>query len=267
MFTFVLYIASIAWAIYKGIVSPPVQPESDSDMDSADSDSDFEKGSVPLKEKPKHKTRLLNSRTSNASSTSSLHVLESGQRTGDQGEEHRDGGLHQDMFEEVSLSPLRGEKRAAHSTLYHLAQLALGLLALSLSGYILSHSITTLAAESALSSTVLGTTLLSFATTLPEKLVSVMSGARGEPGIVVANTAGSNIFLVTLCAGVLYLAGDLASLKTSLTRFELGCMWLSSGVLFGIVMVGARRWLGWLLFAAYIAFIVCEFTMDRHVGV
>ncbi|PVH85311.1 hypothetical protein DL98DRAFT_511778, partial [Cadophora sp. DSE1049] len=273
--TFVLYITSIAWAIYKGIVSPPADSDSDSDSDSSDnsdsnSDSDEEKDSVPLKEKPAHRHTHLHVRSnSNSSSTTTLHDLESGQHTGvppsPANPQDYHEGLHKDIFDEINLSPLQTVKRGGHSTLYHLTHLTLGFLALSLSGYILSHSITTLSAEFSLSSTLLGITLLSFATTLPEKLVSIFSAKRGESGIIVANTAGSNIFLVTLCAGVLYLTGDIASLKGSVTLFEIGCMWTSSAVLFGIVMFGGRRWMGWALFAAYIGFIVCEFTMDRDI--
>ncbi|KAK0108322.1 hypothetical protein ONS95_003138 [Cadophora gregata] len=272
--TFVLYFISIAWAIYKGIVSPPVDSDSDSDSDSSDSDSesdsDDENGSIPLKTKPAHKHTHFHVRSnSNSSSTTTLHDLESGQHTGvppspANPQDHHEG-LHKDIFDDVNLSPLQTVKRGGHSTLHHLTHLIIGFLALSLSGYILSHSVTTLSAEFSLSSTLLGITLLSFATTLPEKVVSIFSAKRGESGIVVANTAGSNIFLVTLCAGVLYLTGDIASPKGSVTLFEIGCMWASSAVLFGIVMFGGRRWMGWALFAAYIGFIVCEFTMDRGI--
>ncbi|PBP18609.1 hypothetical protein BUE80_DR010596 [Diplocarpon rosae] len=269
--TFVLYIASISWAIYRGVVEPPVDSDSDSSGSSdSDLDSDHEKDSVPLQAKPKHKHTPLHVRTdSNSSSTTTLRDLESGQHldvppSPANRQTRNDGELHQDIFDEISLVPLREIKKAGHGTLYHMAHLTLGFLTLSLSGYILSHSVTTLSAEFSLSSTVLGITLLSFATTLPEKLVSIMSAKRGESGIVVANTAGSNIFLVTLCAGVLYLSGDIKSLKDSVTLFEVGCMWGSSTFLFGIVMLGGKRWMGWALFTAYIAFIFCEFTMDRH---
>ncbi|KAK2625182.1 hypothetical protein QTJ16_005551 [Diplocarpon rosae] len=268
--TFVLYVASTSWAIYRGVVEPPVVSDSDSsDSSDSDLDSDHEKDSVPLQAKPQHKHTHLYVRTdSNSSSTTTLRNLESGQHTGvppspanrqTQSLEE----LDQDIFDEISLIPSREIKKAGHGTLYHLTHLALGFLALSLSGYILSHSVTTLSAEFSLSSTVLGITLLSFATTLPEKLVSIMSAKRGESGIVVANTAGSNIFLVTLCAGVLYLSGDIESLKGSVTLFEVGYMWGSSALLFGIVMLGGKRWMGWALFTAYIAFIFCEFAMDR----
>ena len=94
--------------------------------------------------------------------------------------------------------------------------------------------------------------------------MSIFSASRGQSGIVIANTAGSNIFLVTLCAGVLFVSGDLASLKGTVTLFEVACMWASSVVLFAIVMLGGRKWMGWVLMAAYIGFIVLEFTADRR---
>ncbi|CZT41307.1 uncharacterized protein RSE6_01030 [Rhynchosporium secalis] len=276
---FVLYFISIAWAIYKGIVSPPVDSDTDSDSDSSDdsesdSDSENDKDSVPMKEKPMHRNNHLQVRRNSTSSNSStLRDLESGQHTGvppspaNPPDQHDHNGLHKDIFDEIDLSPIQTIKSGGHSNIYHITHLSFGFLALSLSGYILSHSVTTLSTEFSLSSSLLGITLLSFATTIPEKVVSIFSAKRGETGIVVANTAGSNIFLVTLCAGVLYLTGDIASLKGSVTLFEIGTMWASSVVLFGIVMLGGRRWMGWALFAAYIAFIVCEFTLDRDIDV
>ncbi|CZS92333.1 hypothetical protein WAI453_000217 [Rhynchosporium graminicola] len=276
---FVLYFISIAWAIYKGTVSPPVDSDTDSDSDSSDdsesdSDSENDKDSVPMKEKPMHRNNHLQVRRNSTSSNSStLRDLESGQHTGappspaNPPDQHDHNGLHKDIFDDIDLSPIQTIKSGGHSNIYHITHLSFGFLALSLSGYILSHSVTTLSTEFSLSSSLLGITLLSFATTLPEKVVSIFSAKRGETGIVVANTAGSNIFLVTLCAGVLYLTGDIASLKGSVTLFEIGTMWASSVVLFGIVMLGGRRWMGWALFAAYIAFIVCEFTLVRDIDV
>jgi Ca2+/Na+ antiporter len=264
--TFIIYIASIAWAIYKGVVAPPEDSDSDDDSDSdlASDSSDDEPGhgeseeSVPLKPSPPP-TR------SPSSSTTTLHDLESGQQSlKAQDPKYGSSPLDKDMFDDVDLNAPLQTQKSGHSTPYHLAQLTFGFLALSLSGYILSHSISTLADAFSLSSTVLGITFLSFATTLPEKLVAIFSGSRSQGGIVVANTAGSNIFLVTLCAGVLYLAGDLVSLKDSVTLFEVVSMWISSVLLFGIVMFGGRKWMGWALLGLYIGFIVCEFTANRR---
>ncbi|KAF8853060.1 hypothetical protein BDZ45DRAFT_599111 [Acephala macrosclerotiorum] len=262
--TFIVYFISIAWAIYKGIVEPP-EPESDSDSDSdsdssddSDSESDSE-SSIPMKKSPQ------------LSRANSHNHIEAGSPlkapTNSNPPTHPENDtLPDDMFDEITLSNVQtitGSKKG-HSTPYHLAHLFLGFVALSLSGYILSHTVSSLATAFSLSSTILGTTLLSLATTLPEKLVSIMSSRRGENSIMIANTAGSNIFLVTLCAGVLFLSGDLASLKGTASLFEVGSMWVSSLILFCIVMTGGKRWMGYALFAAYLAFIVLEFTADRR---
>ncbi len=113
-------------------------------------------------------------------------------------------------------------------------KLLVSFLLLSLAGYLLSHSILEIASLVHLSDTVLGLTVLSFATTIPEKFLSVMAGlrtapptrppppvrrpslarrasvhdeaeddvARGAASILMAGAAGSNIFLLTLCLGV-----------------------------------------------------------------
>ncbi len=278
--TFIAYIASIAWAIYKGVVAPPEDSDSDSDGDdSSDSSSDSddehhhdEESAIPLRTKASPSQISLGSQHSD---TTTLHETSPRRTT------HTEAPLAPEIFEDVepnppsqsqtlnktdfdNISPKIKTAKPGSSTPRHLLHLTFGFLALSLSGYILSHSLTTIAESFSLSTTLLGTTFLSLATTLPEKLLSILSSRSGQHGIVIANTAGSNIFLVTLCAGVLFTSGDLVSLKDSVTLFEVGCMWVSSAVLFGIVMVGGKRWMGWALFGAYIAFLVLEFTLNRR---
>ena len=285
--TFVVYVVSIAWAIYKGIVVAPEDSDSDSDSDSDASDSDSDSSdsedgkTTKDVEKLRHHPKASPSHHLRSLSSSSTTLREASpsqdpslEKEPTAAEEAKAGPLlTRELFDEVDLtysSPLKTMtacspgRKAPHSTLYHLAHLTFGFLALSLSGYVLSHSVSTLAESFALSGTVLGATFLSFATTLPEKLVSVMSGSREQHGVMVANTAGSNIFLLTLCAGVLFLFGDLEVLKGSVSLFEVGAMWASSVILFGIVMGGGRRWMGWVMLAGYVAFIVMEFTADRR---
>jgi Ca2+/Na+ antiporter len=282
--TFIIYIVSIAWAIYKGIVAPPEDSDSDSDSEassdsSSESDGEEESASIP-QTSPISNTHLSSRTSSNNPTTLHNHQpnalpspTESTPLAPEIFEDAEAQVAHKALaradFDSISLSgpppkTLPGARNTPHSTPYHLAHLLFGFLALSLSGYLLSHAITTLSEQFSLSSTVLGITFLSLATTLPEKFVSIVSGSRGEHGIVIANTAGSNIFLVTLCAGVLFAAGDLAALKESVTLFEVASMWFSSVVLFVIVMVGGRMWIGWVLFAAYVAFVVLEFTVSRR---
>ncbi|KAK3898039.1 hypothetical protein C8A05DRAFT_38386 [Staphylotrichum tortipilum] len=84
----------------------------------------------------------------------------------------------------------------------HILLLLLGLGLLTLSGYLLSASASALTDELNLSSVLFGVVILALATTLPEKMVALLSGRRGRAGILLAGCAGSNIFLLTLCLGV-----------------------------------------------------------------
>ncbi|KAL3470500.1 sodium/calcium transporter [Aspergillus californicus] len=166
-----------------------------------------------------------------------------------------------------AYSPQRAKARSSiRSLYYHLAQLVLGILALSLSGYILAHSAGAIADALHLSGTVIGLTITAFATTLPEKLISVLSGVRGQGEILVATAAGSNIFLLTLCVGVVALAGVPVSPSQGDTfiLFDLIMVWVSAACLAAIVSLGGGRAIGMVLFASYIVFLVLELTVYRR---
>lgn len=218
---FAVYLVSIGYGIYKGVLDAPERLDSDSDSDSDDEGvthgSDSEAQHLPAETSP----LLPNS----ANGVRPAHK---------------------------------------HTLLYHSIQLILGFIALSLSGYVLSHTAATLADEFNLSNTVLGVTVLSFATTLPEKFVAVIGGARGHGGIVAASTAGSNIFLLTLCLGVTLVAGDQAELAESVVPFEVLVTWATSGLFCALVFYGAERWVGGVLLGLYVVFIVLEFTVYRR---
>ncbi|KUI59917.1 Sodium/calcium exchanger MaX1 [Cytospora mali] len=72
----------------------------------------------------------------------------------------------------------------------HVVKLLFGFGALVVSGYVLAQSARIIGDQLGLSGTVTGTTILSLATTLPEKFVAVLAGSRHQQGILVANTVG-----------------------------------------------------------------------------
>lgn len=217
---FAVYLVSIGYGIYKGVLDAA----EDSDSSDSDDDGGSEGSGTEAPHQPAETSPLLPNGASSA----------------------------------------RPAHRRKHGLLYHSVQLLLGFIALSLSGYVLSHSAASIADMLGLSSTVLGVTVLSFATTLPEKFVAVIGGARGHGGIVVAGTVGSNIFLLTLCLGITFVAGDQAQLADSLVPFELLVAWASSALFCLIVFLGSERWVGGLLLALYVAFIALEFTVYRR---
>lgn len=111
-----------------------------------------------------------------------------------------------------------------------------------------------------LSSTVLGITMLSFCTTLPEKFLAVLGASCGHGGIVVASTPGSNIFLLALCLRIVGLSSDQVHSSKFLIPFELAMMWVSSAIFCLIIFLGAGRLTGILLIILYVAFLVLEVT-------
>lgn len=219
---FVIYLVSIGYAIYKGVLSAPEDSEND--------DSDDDGGNEDNGTEAQH----------NHTSAEVSPLLP-----------NNAGG-------ELSSQNWK------HTLLYHIGQLVLGFIALSLSGYVLSHSAASIADALDLSGTVLGVTILSFATTLPEKFIAVISSARGHGGIVVASTAGSNIFLLTLCLGITLIAGNQEELAESLILFELLVTWASSALFLLIVLLGSRQWVGGMLIVLYLGFAVLEFTIYRR---
>ncbi|EEA26143.1 hypothetical protein TMatcc_005606 [Talaromyces marneffei ATCC 18224] len=217
---FAVYLASIAYAIYRGVTIPVSDSDSESDDDS-DSDSGIG--------------------DDNAVATETSALLHSAN---------------------PSSPPVKRQRR---SLIYHIAHLLIGLIALTLSGYILSHSASSIADLLNLSGTVFGVTILSFATTLPEKLVAVLSGARGHGSILVASTAGSNIFLLTLCLGVLAItATGTGASSDKVIMFELVFAWASAALFLLTVLFGGGRVVGVGLVGAYVAFLILEFTVYRR---
>jgi Ca2+/H+ antiporter len=251
---FVVYVASVTVAIYRGTMTAP-EDDSDSDSDSDDSDSDSDSDSDE-KTEPQERARFVVYDEENRRRSSSSTLTAQG-----------DG--HELQPFPSSRSPSNFKKLGARrqrpkSLRAHLLKLFLALAALLVASYIVAHSAATIGSELGLSGSVIGTTILSLATTLPEKFVAIMGGVRKQPGIMVANTVGSNIFLVTLCGGVLFMGGDAQQIKLGLGFFEASAMLGSAVLILGIVLLGGKRWMGGVMLALYLAFLVTEFMHGRQ---
>jgi Ca2+/Na+ antiporter len=258
---FLVYVASVASLIYKGTLTAP-EDDSDDDSDSDDSsddDDDFEERKAPSGPTPesdsdeeapsRKKAGLRRSHSSSISRGSSERTLIPSRKAGKPAKKF------------IVMTPRTAKPR---KPLYsHFLRLFLGLSALLVSSYIIAHSASSIGRDFSLSGTVVGTTILSLATTLPEKFVAVMGGVRRQPGIMVANTVGSNIFLVTLCAGVLFLWGDAQAIEQGFTIFEACTMWLSAAVIMLIVLFGGKRWMGIVMLCLYSGFLAMEFYNGR----
>ncbi|KHN99870.1 Sodium/calcium exchanger membrane region [Metarhizium album ARSEF 1941] len=154
-----------------------------------------------------------------------------------------------------------------HAITHHALQLVFGIAALALSAYILAHSAASITTQLHISDISFGVVVLSIATTLPEKLISVVSGYRGRGQILVANCAGSNIFLLSLCCGIVLIStrGELD--KGTVTIGELAVLWLSTLAFTVTVWFGGTgaKVIGVVMVLGYVAFIVLEYAVIHRV--
>ena len=229
---FAAYFVSIGWAISRGSLVAPA----DSDDDDSDDDS-------------------------NTNSERAFFDQEGSES------QETDALLHPEGSS-APISRSQRRNRSRRSLGYHILYLTVGFLSICLAGYVLAHAATNITGATGISDVLFGVIILSIATTLPEKFVAVMSGHRGHVGILVANTAGSNIFLLSLCMGIIMLdtSGEFDGSNVNIA--ELAVLWGSTLAFTLTVWVGGKvhRWIGGAMLAGYIAFIVLEFAVIHNVA-
>ena len=110
----------------------------------------------------------------------------------------------------------------------------LGLVLLILGGDFLVKGSVALAIRMRVSMVVIGLTVVSFATSAPELIVSVYSALTGHPDMAIGNVIGSNIANISLVLGLTVLVYPL-SFKKRLYQFDIPVM-LTACVLFAIFL-------------------------------
>jgi Ca2+/Na+ antiporter len=165
----------------------------------------------------------------------------------------------------ASSSPRIGQR--IEGILDNIVRIIVGLIALFISSFVMSHSTSSLATTFGVSAALLGATVLSLCTALLPKIIRrVQSGVHSPRATVLASTTASNIFLLTLCMGVILVRNPEGSeeLAATVIPFEIWSAWVSSIVLMFIVWIWARKWMGGLLLGFYAAFIGSEFMFWRR---
>jgi Ca2+/Na+ antiporter len=162
------------------------------------------------------------------------------------------------------------------STIHHLTLLIISTILLSISGYLLASTTSNLAILLGLYQSTAGLTILSIATTLPEKLVAFKAGMKKQSGVLIANTVGSCVFLGTLVLGIVYLVrgeaayeNDKMSLRSFSSMGEVGVVegkaelldvsvvLASAVILWAIVWYGKfKRWFGVAMLVGYVVYMV-----------
>src|SRR5262249_3895865 len=94
------------------------------------------------------------------------------------------------------------EDLADNTLLGTLGVFALGLVSISVGAELVVQGAAHIAARAGLSEYAIGATVVAIGTTLPDKAISLIGGLREQGGVVTANAAGSNIFLLTLVLGL-----------------------------------------------------------------
>lgn len=138
--------------------------------------------------------------------------------------------------------------------------IVLGLGLVSLGAWLVVEPAVYFARALGLSETVIGLTLVALGTTLPDKAISLAGGIKQRGGLVVANTVGSNLFLLTLVTGLAALAGPVITDGPTLS-FDVPVM-LGSTLLFCLLLL--RQNLHWrtglLLLLLYAGYLVYQFV-------
>ncbi|USP78032.1 hypothetical protein yc1106_05306 [Curvularia clavata] len=246
---FAIYICSVSWAVTQGILTAPEDSDESSDDDS--SDEDIAEESTPL----------LAERTGTEIRHADENCFSPNRAISIEDNERSNQALQAEVI--VTRNASAPSHKTRRTLRYHIFSLILGFFAICLAGYILSHAATTITDELRISDILFGIIVLAIATTLPEKFISVMSGRRGHAGILVANTAGSNIFLLTLCSGVIMTANSARFERGNVDFTELAVLWGATIAFTSTIWLDGQfnKWIGSGMLIAYVVFIVLEFIL------
>ncbi|UCE36554.1 MAG: calcium/sodium antiporter [Thermoplasmata archaeon] len=109
---------------------------------------------------------------------------------------------------------------------------------------------------------IIGLTLVSMGTSLPELGASVYASATGSGGVAVGNVVGSNIANIALVLGACLILGPIAVKKKMLRRD--GLVMLGVSLLFTLfVFAGFVRWEGFVLMIIFVAYIIFLYKQNK----
>ncbi len=137
------------------------------------------------------------------------------------------------------------------------AYLILGFVLLVVGGEFLVRSSVALSFKLNISKVVIGMTVVSFATSAPELLVSLQAALNGSPAIAINNVVGSNIANIGLVLGITAIVGAIAVDKT-FYKVNWPIMMIFSGALYYFLQNDNQldRTEGIVLFVALIIFVI-----------
>jgi cation:H+ antiporter len=146
-----------------------------------------------------------------------------------------------------------------HIALYIIA----GIVGLYVGAEVLVRGSSSLAIGFGISPLVVGLTIVAFATSSPELVVSIKAAIEGNPGIVVGNVVGSNICNIALILGVAALISPM-QVKTQVIKREIPLMIIITVVFLLVLIDGSiSRWEGAMFVIGIIAYIFLSYLYVR----
>lgn len=135
--------------------------------------------------------------------------------------------------------------------------IVIGLVLLVLGGDWLLKAAVGMSLRLNISKIIIGMTVVSFATSAPELIVSLKSAIDGFPDIALGNVVGSNIANIGLILGLVMIISEM-KVDDSFFKTDWPVMMVASGLLFGILLFDGEigRIEGILLFLCIIGFVI-----------
>ena len=136
--------------------------------------------------------------------------------------------------------------------------IALGLILLGFGSHILVRGCVTIAEIFGVSQLLIGLTILSIGTSLPEVVASLMATVRGQREIAVGNVVGSNLFNILGALGLsAVLAPNGVAVSHAALHFDIPVMIAVAVACLPIFFTGhlIARWEGGLFFGYYVAYL------------
>jgi cation:H+ antiporter len=143
-------------------------------------------------------------------------------------------------------------------------ELPAGILILALGGDILVRGATTVARSLQLSRLLIGVTLVSFGTSLPELVTSVRAALLDSPGIAVGNVVGSNTANMLLVLGAAALIYPIVTPPNTLRRDGVMLV-LATAVCIAVVIIGRLdRPIGAALVGLLFVYLLYRYMQERR---
>lgn len=153
---------------------------------------------------------------------------------------------------------LENDDSKLHKTSSSVLLIVLGLTSLVVSSRLVVDNAIKIAQMLELSKKVIGVTIVSAGTSLPELGTSLVAAFRKKSDIAIGNIIGSNIFNILLILGISSVIRPIQFNNSF--NLDIGLLVASTALLFVFMFSGRRykldRWEAWLLFAGYIVYII-----------